>query len=197
MNKQSYYRTITILGSIIILQIIFIAILLTHPIVETQVVEVPKEVIIEKEIVVEKEVPVEVIKEVIVTVEKEPEYTYNVTSEEREMLARIVHQEANIESIECQKAIVSVIINRWQNGYWGDTLKDVIYYKGQFSPSYLLYKTTPNETNYEAVDFVLKNGCTLPDYCMYFRANYHFSWDGYSEYTIIDSTYFGYLEQDK
>ena len=72
MTKQSYYRTITILGSIIILQIVFIAALLMNPIIETQIVEVPKEVVVEKEIVIEKEIPVEVeiIKEVIVEVEK-------------------------------------------------------------------------------------------------------------------------------
>lgn len=199
MTKQSYYRTITILGSIIILQIVFIAALLMNPIIETQIVEVPKEVVVEKEIVIEKEIPVEVevIKEVIVEVEKEPTYVYNVTSSEREMLARIVYQEANIESIECQKAVASVVINRWQNGYWGDTIEDVIYAENQFAPAYLIPTTTPTNENYEAVDYVLKNGCTLPEHVLYFRAYYHFDWSGYVPYTHIDRTYFGYLQKDK
>jgi len=193
MDKQSYYRTITILGSIIILQIVFIAALLMNPSVETQIVEVPKEVVVEKEIV--KEVPVEAIKEVIVEVE--PTYVYNITAEEREMLARIVHQEANIESLDCQKAVASVVINRWQNGYWGETLKDVIYAKNQFSPAYLIPKTTPTNKNYEAVDYVLQNGCTMPEYVMYFRAYYHFNWNGYVPYIKINNTCFGYLQKDK
>lgn len=149
----------------------------------------------EPEIIIQE---VEVIKEieVIKEVEIEPIYAYNITSSEREMLARIVYREGNTESLECQKAICSVIINRWQNGYWGDTLEDVIYAPNQFSPSGLIWKTTPTKANYEAVDYVLKNGVTLPEYCLYFRANYHFQWNGYTPYTAIDHTYFGYLNKD-
>ena len=148
------------------------------------------EVIIEEVKIVEK-VPVEV------EIEVEPTYVYNITSEEREMIARLVYREANIESLECQKAVVSTVINRWLSGYWGETIKDVIYAKKQFTPAKLLYKTTPNQVNYEAVDYVLKNGCTIPNYVMYFRADKHFSWNGYCAYTQIDKTYFGYMEKDK
>ena len=149
-----------------------------------------EEVEVIKEVEVTTEIPVEIIKEV------EPTYAYNITSEEREMLARLVYREANTESIECQKAIVSVVINRWQNGRWGDELSDVVYAESQFSPSHLLYRTTPNETNYAAVDEVLKSGITLPSYVLYFRANYHFNWHGYNAYIKIDDTCFGYLNKD-
>lgn len=129
-------------------------------------------------------------------------HAYNITEAEREMLARLVYLEANTESIECQRAIVSVVVNRWQNGTWGDTLEDVIYYPYQFTPASLIDKTTPTQTNYDAVDYVLKNGSTLPKYCMYFRASYGFSntdWAnyGYREYKQIDNTFFGYFEKDK
>lgn len=153
----------------------------------------PETIIQEVEIVKE----VEVIKEVPIEVETEPTYTYNITSAEREMLARIVFLESNTESIECQKAVVSVIINRWQDGYWGDTLRDVIYAKNQFTPSHHIYKTTPTETNYAAVDYVLKYGCTIPEYVKYFRTNHHFNWSGYEAYIKIDHTCFGYLDKDK
>lgn len=156
----------------------------------------PKVIIEEVEVVKELEIIKEVPIEVQVEVEVEPTYAYNITSEEREMLARLVYLESNIESLECQKAIISVVINRWQSGYWGNTLKDVIYADGQFTPAYKIYKTTPNETNYEAVDAVLKDGVTLPDYVMYFRANYHFTWASYKPYTVIDQTYFGYVERN-
>jgi spore germination cell wall hydrolase CwlJ-like protein len=167
------------------------------PVEVTKEVEVEKEVIVEveKEVIVEKETIVE--KEVTVEVEVEPTYVYNVTSAEREMLARLVYLEGGIESLECQKAIASVVINRWQNGYWGDTIKKVIYAKAQFSPASKIKTTTPTETQYEAVDYVLKNGCTLPEYVLYFRANYHHKWTGYQPYTVIGRTYFGYLEKDK
>lgn len=129
--------------------------------------------------------------------EQELKYAYDITSVEREMLARLVYREANTESIECQEAIVSVVINRWQDGRWGDTLEKVVYAKDQFTPASLLYCTTPNETNYEAVDEVIQNGCTIPEYVLFFRADYHFKWKGYRAYQKIDSTCFGYLEEDK
>lgn len=124
-------------------------------------------------------------------------YIYNITSEERKMLAALVYLEANVESIECQKAIVSVVINRWQSGYWGKSLYSVIYAPNQFSPANLISSTTPTATNYAAVDYVLKNGTTLPSYVMYFRANYHFNWSGYVPYTKISNTCFGYMSKDK
>ena len=113
------------------------------------------------------------------------------------MLARLVYREGNVESFECQKAIISVVINRWQNGYWGESLEDVVYAENQFSPANLLYKKTPTETNYKAVDEVLKYGCTLPSYILYFRQDYHFDYEGYVPYTKISSTCFGYFEKDK
>ena len=73
------------------------------------------ETIIQREI---NEVEVEKIVEVEKVVEVEPQYTYHITSAEREMLARLVYREANVESIECQKAVVSVVINRLHSGDW-------------------------------------------------------------------------------
>ena len=176
-SKFRYYRVIASLVGIIIFLIMCIAI-------------IPPQVEIKE---------VEVVKKVVVEVAKDPTYIYNITSTEREMLARLVYREANTESLECQMAIVSVVINRWQHGMWGDTLKDVIYYPYQFTPANLIYKTTPTEANYTAVDLVLQNGCTIPSYVLYFRANYGFSgiWDGYVEYRQIDNTCFGYFVADK
>ena len=174
-SKFRYYRVIASLVGIIILLIMCIAII--PPKVEIKEVE----------------------NEIIVEVAKVPTYKYKITSAEREMLARLVYLEANTESIECQMAIVSVVINRWQHGMWGDTLEDVVYYPHQFTPASLIDKTTPTEANYTAVDLVLQNGCTVPSYVLYFRANYGFSsiWDGYVEYRQIDNTCFGYFVADK
>jgi spore germination cell wall hydrolase CwlJ-like protein len=194
-EKQSYLIAMIILVLVIIGLIICIDCLIKNP---KTIIE---EVIVEKivEVPVEKEVIVEVEKEIVVEVEKEPTYTYEVTSVEREMLARLLYREANTESMECQYAIVSVIINRWQSGMWGDTLAEVVYAPNQFEPANLIYCTEPTEQNYEAVDYVLKNGVTLPDYVMYFRADWGFSnvWDDYQEYRKIDHVCFGYMEQDK
>lgn len=116
--------------------------------------------------------------------------------DDRETLARLVFLEANTESLECQKAIVSVIINRVNSGYWGNTVNSVVYAKNQFTPASRIPYTTPTDINYEAVDYVLENGVTLPSYVLYFRANYHFNWFGYVPYTSMGSTYFGYMTKD-
>lgn len=180
-SKMGYYRVITSLVGIILLLILFIII-------------IPPEVEIKE---VEKEVIIEVEKEIVVEVVKEPTYAYNITSAEREMLARLVYLEANTESLECQMAIVSVVINRLIDGRWGDTLEEVVYFPYQFTPSNLICKTTPMELNYTAVDLVIQNGCILPPHCMYFRADHHFDWEGYKPYTQIDTTCFGYFVADK
>lgn len=178
-SKMGYYRVITSLVGIILLLLLYIIIIPAQ-------VEIKE---VEKEIVVEKEILVEII--------KQPTYKYDITFAEREMLARLVYREVNTESLECQMAVVSVVINRWQDGRWGDTLEDVIYSPHQFTPANLLDETTPMELNYTAVDLVLQNGCTLPPYCMYFRADHHFDWQGYKPYTQIDTTCFGYFVTDK
>lgn len=199
--KQTYYRIIAALIGVIILMLIFIVVrpekIITETIEVTKEVEVIKEVEVVKEVEVIKEVEKEVFIEI--EVEKDPIYKHNLSSVEREMLARLVYLEANTESIECQQAVASVVINRWMSKRWGETIASVIYSKYQFSPSGLIYKTTPTETNYAAVDYVLKNGSILPEYVMYFRASYGFSktWEGYTEYTQIDKTYFGYFIKDK
>ena len=62
-SKFKYYKVITSLVGIILLLIL--CIIITPPKVETK--------------------EVEVVKKVYVEIEKEPTYTYNITSEEREM----------------------------------------------------------------------------------------------------------------
>lgn len=130
---------------------------------------------------------------------------YNVTEEERELLARIVTCESSICSLECQKDVCSVIFNRLDSGKWkkdmnGDgqiTLYDIIYYPNAFSPTTdgsLNRCTKPCESAYQAVDYVIENGPTVPTYVRYFRASYDFTWEGYINYKTIDNVYFGYFE---
>lgn len=175
--KEKHYKIITSLIGMIILLLIMVA--TKPPKIETRIVEIEKEK--------------------IVTVEKEVKYKYNVSSVEREMLARLVYLEANTEGLECQMAVASVVINRWLDGRWGNTIAGVIYSPYQFSPSGLIYKTTPTETNYVAVDHILKNGSILPKYCLFFRSGHCFSnvWEGYNRYAKIDDMYFGYFMADK
>ena len=129
---------------------------------------------------------------------------YIVTAEEREMLATLVYLESSICSDECQRAVASVIFNRLDSGKWRKdmnkdgkvTLYDIVYYPNAFSPSGLIesYKGKATQDCYEAVDYIIQNGPTIPTYVRYFRTNYHFKWDGYKGYCDMDNVYFGYME---
>lgn len=135
----------------------------------------------------------------------EPEVTtyYNITAEERDMLATLCYLEASICSPECQRAVVSVIFNRLESGKWRKdmnkdgviTLYDIVYYPNAFSPSGLIdsYKNKTTLDCYDAVDYVIANGPTVPTEVRYFRLGYDFNWDNYVNYTIMDNVYFGYF----
>lgn len=121
---------------------------------------------------------------------------YQISNEERELLARLVHCEASVCGTQCKYDVISVVFNRLEAGKWGDSLEDVIYYKNAFTPVLegKLEKTTPTKADYAAVDYVVKNGPTLPTYVRYFRTDYDFGWEGYENYKVVDNVYFGYFE---
>lgn len=150
----------------------------------------------------EEEVPVEIIVRTellhhtdYVEVYVEPTPYFFVTSTEREMLARLLWTEARGESIECQRAVVSVVFNRVKSDAFPNSIEEVIKQNSggvpQFDLGNKLGNVTPNEMQYEAVDYVIDNGTTVPDWVCYFRSRHHFNWRGYTPYAQIDKTYFG------
>lgn len=138
-------------------------------------------------------------KVVTVYVEKEPERVlpyYSVTSEERELLARVLWVEGRGEPEDCQEKIVSVIMNRISSCGTG-SVADVIYAKAedgtpQFDSSSMVDDVTPTETQYNIVDRIITNGPTVPGWVQYFRANRHHTWSkSYTPYCSSGNTYFG------
>jgi hypothetical protein len=127
--------------------------------------------------------------------EPEEEVYIKLTAEERDMLAKLIYLEGRGESYECQLAIGSVVLNRLANGYWGDTLEEVIYSPHQFTPAKSIVHTTAGKRQYEVVDYLIKNGPTIPYYVMYFRARHYFKWG--VPYMHLDNTYFTYQLKDK
>lgn len=132
-------------------------------------------------------------KKIVENIATENNKVYNVSETDREMLAKLLYCEGRGESIECQRAIISVVFNRLDSGKWGNSLHSVVYATGQFEPvsSGLLKKAKPSQTQYDAVDYIIENGVTIPSWVLFFRASYHFNWKGYTPYCNIDNTYFG------
>ena len=129
--------------------------------------------------------------------------TETITEEERYLLAKLAHSEASIYSEECQRDVISVVFNRLESGKWrkdmnGDnkiTVYDIIYYPNAFTPATdgAIDNYEPTSRDYRAVDYVVKNGPTVPTEVRYFRTDYDFNWDGYENYKVIDNVYFGYF----
>lgn len=139
---------------------------------------------------------IETTKVVTLEVEAEPEEPYyNITSVERELLARLIWAESRGEPEDCQQGIVTVIFNRATSCQL--SISDVIYAKSasgtpQFSTASMLDSVTPTEQQYECVDYVVWNGPTIPSWVQYFRAGKHHDWSSkYVEYCVIGNTYFG------
>lgn len=112
-----------------------------------------------------------------------------LTEEEKHELACLIYLEGRGESLECQTAIGSVVLNRYTTGDY-DSLHDVIYAEGQFTPAYLIDNTEPSITQIQIVNDLCMNGPTLPEYVTYFRANKYHTWSSTEPYKQIDGTYF-------
>jgi N-acetylmuramoyl-L-alanine amidase len=57
-----------------------------------------------------------------------------IKEEEKKLLARLVHAEAEGEPFEGKVAVADVVLNRVENEQFPDTIKDVIYQKNAFEP---------------------------------------------------------------
>lgn len=125
----------------------------------------------------------------------DPAPVYSVTPQERELLARLVWNEAGTCSQACQEAVVSVVFNQLAAGYWGGTVTEVVTRPGVYvgGQARFLDAATPDARCYAAVDAVLLGGSTLPSSVRYFRADYGFEsvWDSYETVLILDNVFFG------
>ena len=149
-------------------------------------IEEKREVEIEIEPIVEPELESEP--------KSEPIYVFNISSEEREMLAQLLYLEAGSCNWDTQAAVCSVIFNRLISGHWGSTLYEVVYAQNQFEPAYLIGTITPQSTQYEIIDYICQYGTTLPYYVLYFRADYYHNFG--IPYTNYENVYFSYSERD-
>lgn len=127
------------------------------------------------------------------SVQTKPVKYIEVSDEEIYALACLVWLEGRGESIECQEAIASVVINR----YISDpdkyiSLFDVIYEPMQFSPAGKIPNTTPTKLQIDIVNKIVADGPTIPEYVTYFRSSYFHNWGDQVPYKCMSNTYFSY-----
>lgn len=118
---------------------------------------------------------------------EEPKYT----EEELDLLARIVWCEAGSDWLtdEHQQAIASVVINRKNDNRFPNTVKGVVYQKGQYAcVGNGMINQTPNQRAYDNAKYVLENGITIPDNVVW-QAQFR---QGRGVYKYIEGHYFCY-----
>lgn len=62
------------------------------------------------------------------------QYAIHFSTHERDLLARLIHAEARGESLEGQIAVGAVVVNRVKAPQFPDSITEVIYQSGQFTP---------------------------------------------------------------
>lgn len=136
-----------------------------------------------------------VISEPEPVVESEPQYS----EEDLDLLARLMTAEMGSEwvSDEVQLYVGSVPLNRMKSdAFPGETLYDVIYQEGQYSPTWTgAINNTPDERTIENAKKLLTEGSVLPENVV-FQANFKQGDGVYYEYydeILGTTTYFCYL----
>lgn len=97
----------------------------------------------------------------------------SMTEEELYLFATVIYTEAGNQKYEGQLAVANVILNRMEDGYWGTSLEEVLFAKGQFEGAKKEYidraqrKGIP-ESCYDAAREALAGRNNIGDF-MFFR----------------------------
>lgn len=85
-----------------------------------------------------------------------------LTSEEKNLLARMVWVEARGETDKGQQAVAEVVLNRLVAEGFSDNIRDIIYSHNQFKSTQWLDEAEVTQTQYEAVEAALNGPYVLP-----------------------------------
>ncbi len=115
------------------------------------------------------------------------------TEEELYILSHVIYGEAGGYSREEQIGVGSVVLNRVKSNRYPDTIKDVVFQKGQYACTWDgNYDRTPDQQAIDVAVYLLENGSQYPYYVLYqsqFKQGSHV-------YKKIGNTYFCYDIKD-
>lgn len=91
------------------------------------------------------------------------------------LLARLAMAEAEGESIEGKAMVIRVVLNREESSAFPDTIEEVIFEDGQFTPveNGRFNRVEPNAECWAALDMVLIDGWDESEGALYFEAVYN------------------------
>ena len=132
--------------------------------------------------------------------ESETEAVINLTEEERQLMARVLFNEAGANSIKLMEYCASVMLNQLFSGWYGDTITEVLSRKNTDVGYAVLDTDADNSkgadlsTVLAVVDEICSTGSILPETIWFFRAGEPFSWEGLETFEIVEGVYFQYFD---
>jgi spore germination cell wall hydrolase CwlJ-like protein len=115
------------------------------------------------------------------------------TDEDLYVLSHVIMGEASGQSWEHKEAVGSVVLNRVKDSRFPNTIKGVVFQKGQYACTWDgNYNKTPDEETINVARYLLENGSQLPEYVI-FGAQFK---QANRVYKKIDNTYFCYYAKD-
>ena len=126
---------------------------------------------------------------------------YNYTEEELDLLARLIYSEGGIESYDTKLKIGSVVMNRVDDPYFPNTIREVIYQKNLFSVTFIkldgviMIDRPADEEAKKAAYEILNYGSVLPkDVQVFYEKSITTGWVASREpYGTFDRTTFAYI----
>lgn len=127
-----------------------------------------------------------VIETECVTEETESECIQTYTDEDLEVLTRIISAEAGNCSWEMMEGVGSVVLNRVASPKFPNTIYEVVFQQGQYSPTINgTYWNEPTEGAKEVAKYLLENGSCAPSDVLY-QANFP---QGTGTWKILNTSY--------
>jgi len=108
------------------------------------------------------------------------ETRYQYSEEEKVYIARTVYAESRGEVFEGQVAVATVIMNRFESGKFGDSVKRVVFARNQFAVS----KKYDDEIM-KAVDAAIQRRGDFPEDLYYFQVSKRKKWYSFRFYARI------------
>lgn len=108
------------------------------------------------------------------------ESRYQYSDEEKVYIARVVYAEARGEVFEGQVAVATVVLNRFESGQFGNSVKRTVFARNQFAVS-----KRYNDKVMEAVEAAIERRGDYPDNMYYFRASKSQKWRNFVYLTRI------------
>ena len=126
---------------------------------------------------------------------------YNYTEEELDLLARLIYSEGGIESYDTQLKIGSVVMNRVDDPYFPNTIREVIYQKNQFSVTFtkldgviMIDRPADDEAKKAALEILTYGSVLPPKVQVFYEKRITTGWVASREpYGTFDRTTFAYI----